>query len=89
MLHEENVWLELDIAMRRVSETRERLSRTEKTSPSYRDVRLEHLEATTHHLAVIAVLQTSQLEHLSASVHELERQLAKGPPSLGLQGNVA
>ena len=89
MLHEENVWLELDVAMRRVSETRDRLSRIEKTSPSYRDARIEHLEATTHHLAVIAVLQTSQLEHLSASVHELERRLAKDAPSLSLEGGIA
>ena len=87
MLHEENVWRELDVAMRRVSDTRDRLSRTEKTSPSYGDARIAHLEATTHHLAVIAVLQTSQLEHLAASVHDLERRLMKDAPGLSLHGN--
>jgi hypothetical protein len=66
---------ELETAMRRVIVARERLKAASPESPSFQAARLDYLEATVHHLVVLAIAQSRQYEDLSEEVTELRARV--------------
>ena len=62
---------ELESAIRRVVVARDRLKAASPESAGYQAAKLEYLEATVHHLAVLAIAQSQQYEDLSQEVDEL------------------
>jgi hypothetical protein len=66
---------ELETAIRRVVVARDRLKAASPDSAGYQTVKLEYLEATVHHLAVLAIAQAQQYEDLTEEVDELRARL--------------
>jgi hypothetical protein len=66
---------ELETAMRKVIVARHRLEAASPNSPDYQEARIEYLEATVHHLAVLAIAQSRQYEDLSEEVTELRARV--------------
>ena len=66
---------ELEKAMRNVVVARDRLKAASPDSPDYQAARIEYLEATVHHLAVLAIAQSQQYEDLSQEVTELRTRV--------------
>ena len=66
---------ELETAMRKVIVARDRLETASPNSPDYQEARIEYLEATVHHLAVLAIAQSRQYEDLSEEVTELRARV--------------
>ena len=62
---------ELEKAMRDVVVARDRLNAASPDSPEYQATKIEYLEATVHHLAVLAIAQSRQYEDLSEEVTDL------------------
>jgi hypothetical protein len=63
---------ELETAMRKVIVARDQLKAASPDSPDYQATKMEYLEATVHHLAVLAIAQSRQYEDLSQEVTELQ-----------------
>jgi cation transport regulator ChaC len=61
--------------MRKVIVARDRLEAASPDSPDYLAARIEYLEATVHHLAVLAIAQSRQYEDLSEEVAELRARV--------------
>jgi phage shock protein A len=66
---------ELETAIRRVVVAHDRLKAASPESADYQAVKLEYLEATVHHLAVLAIAQAQQYEDLSQEVDELRARV--------------
>jgi hypothetical protein len=66
---------ELEKAMRDVVVARDRLNAASPDSPDYQATKIEYLEATVHHLAVLAIAQSRQYEDLSEEVTELRARV--------------
>jgi hypothetical protein len=66
---------DLETAMRRVLVARDRLKAVSPASAGYQAAKLDYLEATVHHLAVLAIAQALQFEDLSEEVDELRARL--------------
>jgi hypothetical protein len=66
---------ELETAMRKVVVARDRLQAASPDTPDYQAARTEYLEATVHHLAVLAIAQSRQYEDLSEEVTELRARV--------------
>jgi hypothetical protein len=66
---------ELEKAMRDVVVARDRLNAASPDSPEYQATKIEYLEATVHHLAVLAIAQSRQYEDLSEEVTELRARV--------------
>jgi hypothetical protein len=66
---------ELEKAMRNVVVARDRLNAASPDSPEYQATKIEYLEATVHHLAVLAIAQSRQYEDLSEEVTELRARV--------------
>jgi hypothetical protein len=66
---------DLETAMRRVLVARDRLKAASPESADYQAAKLDYLEATVHHLAVLAIAQALQFEDLSEEVDELRARL--------------
>jgi hypothetical protein len=66
---------ELEKAMRDVVVARDRLNAASPDSPQYQVTKIEYLEATVHHLAVLAIAQSRQYEDLSEEVTELRARV--------------
>ena len=62
---------ELEKAMRDVVVARDRLNAASPDSPEYQATKIEYLEATVHHLAVLAIAQSRQYEDLSEELTKL------------------
>ena len=62
---------ELESAMQRVTVARDRLAVALPDAPDYQATKIDYLEATVHHLAVLAIAQSRQYEDLSEEVAEL------------------
>jgi hypothetical protein len=62
---------ELEKAMRNVVVARDRLNAASPDSPEYQAIKIEYLEATVHHLAVLAIAQSRQYEDLSEELTKL------------------
>jgi hypothetical protein len=71
---------ELETAMRKVIVARHRLEAASPNSPDYQDARIEYLEATVHHLAVLAIAQSRQYEDLSGEMTELRARVNSQRP---------
>jgi hypothetical protein len=71
---------ELETAMRKVIVARDRLEAASPNSPDYQAARLEYLEATVHHLAVLAIAQSRQYEDLSEELVELRAEVKASRP---------
>ena len=72
---------ELETAMRKVIVARRRLeTAVPPNSPDYLATRIEYLEATVHHLAVLAIAQSRQYEDLSEEVAELRARESSQRP---------
>ncbi|CAN5923621.1 hypothetical protein BH11PSE3_BH11PSE3_44480 [soil metagenome] len=70
---------ELESAMQKVLMARDRLAAAPPDAPSYQASQIDYLEATVHHLAVLAIAQSRQYEDLSDEVAEL-RSTVKARP---------
>ena len=66
---------ELEKAMRNVVVARDRLKAASPDSPEYLATKIEYLEATVHHLAMLAIAQSRQYEDLSEEVTELRARV--------------
>jgi hypothetical protein len=66
---------ELETAMRKVVVARDRLKAASPDSPDYQATKMEYLEATVHHLAVLAIAQSRQYEDLSEEVAALRARV--------------
>ena len=66
---------ELERAMRNVVIARDRLNAASPDSPEYQATKMEYLEATVHHLAVLAIAQSRQYEDLSEEVTHLRARV--------------
>jgi hypothetical protein len=66
---------DLETAMRRVLVARDRLKAASPESADYQAAKLDYLEATVHHLAVLTIAQALQFEDLSEEVDELRARL--------------
>lgn len=66
---------ELETAMHRVVVARDRLKAASPGAPDYQSTLIDYLQATVHHLAVLAVAQSRQYEDLSNEVTDLRRRL--------------
>jgi hypothetical protein len=66
---------ELETAMRKVIVAHGRLKAASPDSPEYQATKIEYLEATVHHLAVLAIAQSRQYEDLSEEVTELRARV--------------
>ena len=66
---------ELEKTMRKVIVARDRLKAASPDSPEYQATKIEYLEATVHHLAVLAIAQSRQYEDLSEEVSELRARV--------------
>jgi hypothetical protein len=62
---------ELEKAMRDVVVARDRLNAASPDSPEYQATKIEYLEATVHHLAVLAIAQSRQYEDLYEELTKL------------------
>ena len=71
---------ELETAMRKVIVARDRLEAASPNSPHYQEARIEYLEATVHHLAVLAIAQSRQYEDLSEEMTELRARVNSQRP---------
>jgi hypothetical protein len=71
---------ELETAMRKVIVARDRLEAASPNSPDYQEARIEYLEATVHHLAVLAIAQSRQYEDLSEEMTELRARVNSQRP---------
>jgi cell division protein FtsB len=65
----------LETAMRKVVVARDRLKAASPDTPDYQAARIEYLEATVHHLAVLAIAQSRQYEDMSEEVAELRARV--------------
>jgi hypothetical protein len=73
---------ELETAMRKVIVARDRLKAASPDSPDYQATKMEYLEATVHHLAVLAIAQSRQYEELSEEVTELRARVNAQHPTV-------
>jgi hypothetical protein len=71
---------ELETAMRKIIVARDRLEAASPNSPDYQEARIEYLEATVHHLAVLAIVQSRQYEDLSEEMTELRARVNSQRP---------
>ena len=67
---------ELEKAMRNVVVARDRLNAASPEAPEYQSTLIDYLQATVHHLAVLAVAQARQYEDIAEEVAELRAQVA-------------
>jgi hypothetical protein len=73
---------ELEKAMRKVVVARDRLKAASPDTPDYQAARIEYLDATVHHLAVLAIAQSRQYEDLSEEVTELRTHVNAHNPRM-------
>ena len=67
---------ELERAMRDVVVARDRLNAASPEAPEYQSTLIDYLQATVHHLAVLAVAQARQYEDIAEEVAALRAQVA-------------
>ena len=67
---------ELEKAMRDVVVARDRLNAASPEAPEYQSTLIDYLQATVHHLAVLAVAQARQYEDIAEEVAELRARVA-------------
>ncbi len=72
---------ELENAMHKVTAARDRLAAAPPDAPDYQATKIDYLEATVHHLAVLAIAQSRQYEDLSEEVAELRSTVKARRPS--------
>jgi hypothetical protein len=70
----------LETAMRKVVVARDRLKAASPDAPDYQAARIDYLEATVHHLAVLAIAQSRQYEDLAEEVTELRARVNARSP---------
>jgi hypothetical protein len=73
---------ELQTAMRKVVVARDRLKAASPDAPDYQATKIDYLEATVHHLAVLAIAQSRQYEDLSEEVTELRARVNAQSPRM-------
>ena len=66
---------ELEKAMRDVVVARDRLSAASPDAPEYQSTLIDYLQATVHHLAVLAVAQARQYEDIAGEMAELRARV--------------
>ena len=66
---------ELEKAMRNVVVARDRLNAASPEAPEYQSTLIDYLQATVHHLAVLAVAQARQYEDIADEVAELRARV--------------
>jgi hypothetical protein len=66
---------ELEKAMRNVVVARDRLNAASPEAPEYQATLIDYLQATVHHLAVLAVAQARQYEDIAEEVAELRARV--------------
>jgi hypothetical protein len=66
---------ELEKAMRNVVVARDRLNAASPDAPKYQTTLIDYLQATVHHLAVLAVAQARQYEEIAEEVAELRARV--------------
>ena len=66
---------ELEKAMRNVVVARDRLNAASPDAPGYQSTLIDYLQATVHHLAVLAVAQSRQYEDIAEEVAELRARV--------------
>jgi hypothetical protein len=72
----------LETAMHKVVVARDRLQAASPDTPAHQAARIEYLEATVHHLAVLAIAQSRQYEDLSEEVTELRTRVNAQNPKV-------
>jgi hypothetical protein len=66
---------ELENAMRNVVVARDRLKAASPDAPEYQSTLIDYLQATVHHLAVLAVAQARQYEDMADEVADLRARV--------------
>ena len=66
---------ELEKAMRNVVVARDRLKAASPDAPEYQSTLIDYLQATVHHLAVLAVAQARQYEDMADEVADLRARV--------------
>ena len=66
---------ELEKAMRDVVVARDRLNAASPEAPGYQSTLIDYLQATVHHLAVLAVAHARQYEDIADEVAELRARV--------------
>jgi hypothetical protein len=66
---------ELEKAMRNVIVARDRVNAGSPEAPEYQSTLIDYLQATVHHLAVLAVAQARQYEDIAEEVAELRARV--------------